>query len=241
MHVKSCFAGRQWQSIRTSSRSRHFWVNLKKCPVNTWLAGVSSNRSQRVNASRWHSVKRQRGQQRWGLGDMDGDFGRGRSCTESKLRGSCNGVCMFINIFSPLAAVNHCFILLFMKWVLIYWHNQAASLAFSHPVICIHFCISLQTVLPQRCLAGVVLLLMEAFRGQWSESCRDPSGTLFIHLWISFSSVVSLHLLAWTSDVAVVLMRTSQISPVLTIPSGESPPGIIQVQLLDVLHRPQRP
>lgn len=144
--------------------------------------------------------------------------------------GSCNGVCMlFINIFSPLAAVNHCFILLFMKWVLIYWHNQAASLAFSHPVICIHFCISLQTVLPQRCLAGVVLLLMEAFRGQWSESCRDPSGTLFIHLWIFFSSVVSLHLLAWTSDVAVVLMRTAQISPVLTIPLGESPPSIIQV------------
>lgn len=100
------------------------------------------------------------------------------------------------------------------------------------------FLYSLQTVLPQRCLTGVVPLLMKAFRGQWSESCRDPSGTLFIHLWIFCSSVVSLHLQAWTS---VVLMRSAQNSPVLTITSGQSP-HTIQVELLDVvLQRQQLP
>lgn len=89
---------------------------------------------------------------------------------------------LFLNIFSPLTAVNHCFVLLLIKWVLIHWHNAATSLTSRDLRKECTFLYSLQTVLPQRCLTGVAPLLMKAFRGQWSESCRDPSGTLFIHL-----------------------------------------------------------
>lgn len=89
-----------------------------------------------------------------------------------------------------------------------YWPNTSSSLAFTDPVIRVHLCPSFQTA----CLKGawlVPLLLMKALRARWSESCRDPSGTLSLYLWIFCSSLVSLHLQAWTSDVAVVLMRTA--------------------------------
>lgn len=115
-------------------------------------------------------------------------WGRGRTVawTKPQLRReeTSDGVALlFLNIAGSLTAVNHCLVLLLIKWVLLYWHDPATSLTSRDPVICAHFSVfPPNCFFPQRCLTGVAPLLMKAFRGQWSELCRDPSGTRFIHL-----------------------------------------------------------
>lgn len=126
------------QDVR--SRSGQFWFNLNKCTVNTWLAGVLSNHRV-TNASGWFSAKRQRGSSKtrhWGHG-WTVWWEKSQLHTSENWEFPDGGCMLFINIFSPLGAVNHCFILLFIKWVLMYWHNPATSLALRDPVVYVHF------------------------------------------------------------------------------------------------------
>lgn len=142
---------------------------------------------------------------------------------------------LFINIFSPLAAVNDCFILLFLKWVLMYWHKPATSLTLRDPVICVHFCILSKLF----CLKGAWLVWRLFWWRLLGVSGLSRAGIpVGLCLFICESSApqwslcicgFGLLMLLW------LLMRTTLNSPVLTITSGESPRRIFQVELVCVM------
>lgn len=124
------------------SRSGQFWLNPNKCTVNTWQAGLLSNRSQMRQVVLSEETKGSSKTRHWGHGWMDSLLEELHWDDTSESWEFPDRVSpLFISVFSPLAAVNHRFSLLFIKWVLMYRHNPATSLTFRDPAICVHFCI----------------------------------------------------------------------------------------------------
>lgn len=231
MRVKSRFAGRQWWSIWTRGRG---WGSSgwKKCPVNTWLAAVPSNRSQRASASRWHSVKRQRGHQRWALGDMDGQFGRGRSCTDSKhreaesfLEWSLYVVYEYLQSISRSKSLFY-FALYEMGFDVLPQPSSEPSVSQS-----CNMCKFFAFLSRLFCLKGASLVRCFWWRLSGVSGLSRAGIPVEPCSFICESSAPqwTIYLQAWTSDVTVVRMRTEHISAVLTIPSGESPHSVIQL------------
>lgn len=226
----SCSAGRQWQPNRTRGRGRgnSGWIWISAQSTHGWLEcwAIAAKRG------RWCSVKRQRGHQRPHIGDMDGQSG-GRATLRGhiwKLGVSWWSLNVVYKYLQSISRSKSQFYFALHKMGVDVLAQPSHQPRVRRSCDMCTFLDSLQTVLPQRCLTGVAPLLMKAFRGQWSESCRDPSGTLFIHLWIFCSSVVPLRPQAWTSDVAVVLMRTAQkFSSTYIHIGGDSPYRVIQV------------